>query len=212
MSTQDHKLKVAFVGPVLLRHAVSRGDCDAARNLIKRHKSVLAELSAKESGSILRVATELADPEDMVNLLLDSGLKIWGPPVGLEGEKSRGVDSKWWDELHVAAAFDRTEEILDLVRVRGAGSLDRGDKEGRTPLHVAVGKRNIRCARVLVESGADKDAKSRDGRTALHRAAANGDRTMVEMLMELGADPTILNDRGRSPIDVARDKGHVSSY
>uniref|UniRef100_A0A803QH44 Uncharacterized protein n=1 Tax=Cannabis sativa TaxID=3483 RepID=A0A803QH44_CANSA len=81
-------------------------------------------------------------------------------------------------------------------------------KEGRTPLHVAVAKGHIKCARVLVESGADKDARSRDGRTALYRAAANGDRSMVGMLIQMGADPTIRNDRGRSALDVARDKRH----
>ncbi|XP_062092359.1 protein VAPYRIN-like [Humulus lupulus] len=213
VSTEDHKLKVAFVGPVLLRHAISCGDCDSARNLIKRQKSVLAGFSAKESESILRVATELADPEGMVNLLLDSGLKIGAAGV-LEEEaaNSHGVDSKWtskgWDELHVAASFDQTEEVLDLVRVRGSASLDRRDNEGRTPLHVAAAKGHIKCARVLVESGADKDARSRDGRTALYRAAANGDRPMVRMLIQMGADPTIPNDRGRSALDVARDKGH----
>ncbi|KAF4380116.1 hypothetical protein F8388_018240 [Cannabis sativa] len=213
LSTQDHKLKVAFVGPVLLRRAVSLGDCDAARNLIKRQKSVLAGFSAKESESILRVATELADPEGMVNLLLDSGLKIGATEVLEEEEaNSRGVDSKWaskgWDELHVAASFDRAEEVLDLVRGRGSGSLNCVDKEGRTPLHVAVAKGHIKCTRVLVESGADKDARSRDGRTALYRAAANGDRSMVGMLIQMGADPTIRNDRGRSALDVARDKRH----
>ncbi|PON45731.1 Notch [Trema orientale] len=212
--TQDHKLKVAFVGPALLRHAVGRGDCDAARSLIKRRKSVLAELSAEESESILRVATELADPGGMVRLLLDSGLKIGAVARGRVGteEAERNHDNNDdgddGTELHVAAAFDRTEEVLRLVRARGSGSLDRGDREGRTPLHVAAGKGNVRCARALVESGADKDARSRDGRTALYRAAANGDRPMVEMLMEMGADPTIPNDRGRSPLDVARDKGH----
>ncbi|EXB29253.1 Serine/threonine-protein phosphatase 6 regulatory ankyrin repeat subunit A [Morus notabilis] len=202
--TQDHKLKVAFVGPFLLRHAVGRGDYDAARNIIKRQKSILSQLPPTESESLLRVATELADPESMLNLLLESGLKI-----GARVEPDDARASRGWDALHAAAALDRTDEVVELVRtMRGCGSLDRGDREGKTPLHVAAEKGNIRCARVLVESGADKDARSRDGRTALHRAAANGDRPMVEMLMEMGADPTNPNDRGRLPIDVARDKGH----
>ncbi|GMN41243.1 hypothetical protein TIFTF001_010472 [Ficus carica] len=203
--TQDHKLKVAFVGPFLLRHAVRRGDHDTARNILKRQKSVLSELPPRESESLLRVATELADPEGMMNLLLESGLKI-GARVGPDDARA----SRGWDALHVAAALNRTDEVVELVRMmRGRGSLDRGDRKGRTPLHVAAGKGHIRCAKVLVESGADKDTRSRDGRTALHRAAANGDRPMVEMLMEMGADPTIPNERGRLPVDVARDKGHA---
>ncbi|KAL5568822.1 hypothetical protein UlMin_025397 [Ulmus minor] len=204
-STRDHKLKVAFVGPLLLRHAVNCGDHDAARNLIKRQRSILAELTPSESESLLRVATELDEPENMVNLLLEAGLKI-GARLELDNYKA---DSKGWDELHVAAAFDRTDEVLEVVKMRGSGSLDYRDREGRTPLHVAAGKGNIRCVKVLVESGADKDAKSRDGRTALYRAAASGDRSMVEMLLEMGADPTVASDRGRTPVEVARDKGHT---
>ena len=47
--TQDLKLKVAFIGPFLLRHAVAGGDVDAVRNLIKRQKSVVAEMTMRVS-------------------------------------------------------------------------------------------------------------------------------------------------------------------
>uniref|UniRef100_A0A2N9IVT3 MSP domain-containing protein n=2 Tax=Fagus sylvatica TaxID=28930 RepID=A0A2N9IVT3_FAGSY len=182
-STQDLKLKVAFVGPVLLRHAVGCGDVDSVRNLIKRQKSILTELSPRRS----RVASP----------------------------SCHRVESRWaakgWDELHVAVAFDQTDEILSLIKSRGYGSLDCRDKEGRTPLHLAASKGSIWCARLLVESGADMNARCKDGRTALHRAATNGDRQIVEMLIEFGADPAITNDRGQSPLDAARDKEHEST-
>ncbi|KDP44718.1 hypothetical protein JCGZ_01218 [Jatropha curcas] len=209
-STQDFKLKVAFVGPFLLHQAVICGDIDSVKNIIKRQRSILAELPPREAESLLRAATELADPEDMVNLLLEAGLTIDARAKADNVGGFYEVDTKWqskgWSELHVAIAFDRTEDALHLLdRV---GPLDFRDKEGRTPLHLAASRGNIQCARTLVESGADKDAKSKDGRTALCRAAANGDHKMVELLIEMGADPTIADDRGRSAFDVARDKGH----
>ncbi|XP_021654457.2 protein VAPYRIN [Hevea brasiliensis] len=208
-STQDLKLKVAFVGPFLLRHAVSCGDVNSAKNIIKRQRSILAELSPRDAESLLRVATELADPEGMVNLLLEAGLKI-DSRAKAENVSFYQVDpklqSKGWSDLHVAIALDRTEEVLDSLD--SFGPLDLRDKEGRTPLHLAASRGNIKCARVLVESGADKDAMSKDGRTALYRAAANGDHRMVQMLIEMGCDPTIADDRGRSAFDVARDKGY----
>lgn len=204
-STQDVKFKIAFVGPFLLRHAVSNGDFNAVKSILKRQKMILAGLSSAEAESLYRVATELAaNSEDMVSLLLRAGLSI---------EIDERVKTKdGWSELHVAAAFGRTEEISSLVRMKKYESLDCRDKEGRTPLHLAVNKTSIGCAKVLLESGADKEAKGKDGKTALHNAAANGDRRMVEMLIEMGADPTIKDDRGRSCFDVARDKGHVSNY
>lgn len=144
-----------------------------------------------------------------MNLLVEAGLKI-DARVKLDSASSAVDSSKVWHQLHVAVAFDRTDEMLDLIKMREYGSLDWRDSEGRTLLHLAASKGSIGCAKVLLESGADRNARSTDGRTALYRASANGDRQMVEMLIEFGADPTITTDRGRSPLDVARDKEHVS--
>ena len=85
--TQDNK--TAFVGALLLRRAVAAGDHDAARNLIRRQKSILAELPPGDSESLLRVATELAEPESVVHLLLESGLRfgLWLDPPGLESSQ-----------------------------------------------------------------------------------------------------------------------------
>ncbi|KAH7854376.1 hypothetical protein Vadar_013090 [Vaccinium darrowii] len=209
--THDLKLKVAFVGPFLLRHAVAGGDLDAVRNIIKRQRSILTEFPSRDAESLLRVATELSNSDDMVALLVEAGLKTDDARAGLGDVTESRWASKGWTDLHVAAAFDRTEEILSLVRAsEERRPLDCRDKEGRTPLHLAASKGNERCARVLAGAGADVNAASKDGRTALYRAAANGDRQMVELLIELGADPTISSmDRGRSAIDVARDKGHT---
>ncbi|XP_021295345.1 serine/threonine-protein phosphatase 6 regulatory ankyrin repeat subunit B-like [Herrania umbratica] len=213
-ATHDIKLKVAFVGPFLLHHAVSCGDFEVVKNMIKRQKSVLYDLSTREAESLLRVATQLANSEDMVNLLLEAGLRTASREEEEDGNDAGfyQLDPRWeskgWTELHVAVVFDQTEELVELLRKGRREPLDWRDKEGRTPLHLAASKGNIECAKILVESGVDKNAKSKDGRTALFRAAANGSRRMVEMLIEMDADPTIPDDRGRSAFDIARDKGH----
>ncbi|WCJ19941.1 hypothetical protein M5689_002210 [Euphorbia peplus] len=203
-ATQDFKLKVAFVGSFLLRHAVSSGDIETVRNMIKRQRSILAELAPGEAELLLRVATELRDPEDMVHLLLESGLKI---EARVKGENPTRENLSCypveWNEVCSGMEFD---EISDMVE--RFGPLDLRDNAGRTPLILAANKGDIRCVRALVESGADKNCRSKDGRTALHRAAVNGDRRMVEMLIEMDADPSIEDNRGRSAFDVARDKGY----
>ncbi|XVF29989.1 hypothetical protein REPUB_Repub16aG0018900 [Reevesia pubescens] len=218
--TRDIKLKVFFLGPFLLQHAVSSGEFEVVKNMIKRQKSVLHDLSTKEAESLLRAATLLNNKsEDMVNLLLEAGLRI-GAHVEEEEVANNNnnnnvgfyqMDPRWeskgWSELHVAVALNRTEELVTLLRKGRREPLDWRDKEGLTPLHLAATKGNIECAKMLVESGVDKNAKSNDGRTALYIAAANRNRSMVEMLIEMDADPTISDDRGRSALDVARDKG-----
>ncbi|KAK4433347.1 hypothetical protein Salat_1097000 [Sesamum alatum] len=199
-STYDVKLKVYFVGPFLLTHAVGAGDFEAVRRIVKRQRSVVSQLPAREAESLYRAAAQFPD---VMGLLLEAGLRV---DVGRELYDEGRMASKGWTELHVAAAFDRREEVERLSKEREA--VDCRDKEGRTALHLAASKGHLGSGKVLVGAGANVDARSKDGRTALYRAAANGDRGMVEMLLGAGADPTIGDvDYCRSAIDIARDKG-----
>ncbi|KAK0591954.1 hypothetical protein LWI29_010731 [Acer saccharum] len=136
------KLKATFVGPFLLKHAVNCGDLNSVKNIIKRQKSIVAELSKEDAESLFRVATELDDSESMAGLLLQAGLNVDDVRVRL---KTLDVNSFYTgrSELHVAGAFDRTDEVLSLLKTKKFDSLDCRDKEGKTPLHLAASKGNI---------------------------------------------------------------------
>ncbi|OUZ99152.1 MSP domain [Macleaya cordata] len=208
--THNLKLKVAYVGLFLLRYAVSGGEIDSVKSIIKRQNSIVADLSTRDAESLYRVATESCNSERMINLLMEAGLKTELERVKVDNLNGDGL-SNGWTEIHAAAAFDQIEKLSRLIgeACERGGPLDCRDRKGRTPLHLAASKGNLRCAKVLVEAGADKNAKSQDGRTALYRSVENGDRPMVELLMEMGVDPTIPTAvRGRSAIEAARDKGH----
>lgn len=183
---------------------MGEGNFEAVRGIVKRQQSVVSELPARKAESLYQAATRFPD---VMGLLLEAGLRV-------DVRRELYDDHKWasrgWTELHLAAAFDRTEEAAKLIEERGG--VECRDKEGRTPLHLAASKGHLGAAKVLVSAGANVDARSKDGRTSLYRAAANGDRRMVEMLLGAEADPTIGDvDHCRSAIDVARDKGHVST-
>ncbi|KAK9126728.1 hypothetical protein Scep_015574 [Stephania cephalantha] len=215
LPTYDLKLKVAYVGLFLLRQAVSGGDTHAAKNIIKRQKSILPELSSQETESLLSAACQCCDPDNMISLLLEAGLKA---DSSMSAPIDSRLESKGWTAIHVAAAHDQVEElsrlIKEIVELGTEGSrpaaLDCRDKEGRTPLHLSASRGNLKCAKMLIEAGADKNAKSLDGRTALYRAAAGGDTKMAALLMEMGADPTVTAETtGRTPLEIAQEKGNV---
>ncbi|PIA59522.1 hypothetical protein AQUCO_00400423v1 [Aquilegia coerulea] len=210
--TYDLKLKVAYVGVFLLRHAITLSDTDTVKNIIKRQKSVVTDLSLDDSESLVRLATESSNSGKLIELLSQAGLKTIAREKLDNGdvvEESKWV-SKGWADLHVAAAFNRMDEISRLIKeaCEKGGSLDCRDRDGQTALHVAASKGNVEFVKMLMEGGADMNAKCDEGWTALYTAAVNGDRQTVELLMEMGADPMISAKDGRTAVDIARDKGH----
>ena len=53
--------------------------------------------------------------------------------------------------------------------------------------------------RLLVELGADRDAKDNSGSTPLHHAARGRHEAVVRLLVELGADRDDMGNTGRMP-------------
>ncbi|XP_069672146.1 ankyrin-3-like [Periplaneta americana] len=80
------------------------------------------------------------------------------------------------------------------------------DVDGATGLHVlALGGADRGCdyAKLLLQKGADVNAKDRDGLTTLHCTAFKGYFEMASLLLECGADPNLRDDNGRTALHIA---------
>jgi hypothetical protein len=82
------------------------------------------------------------------------------------------------------------------------------DAEQWAPLHAAAARGD--CGEVKRLGPDALAARDREGRTVLHAAAAAGEAEAVAVLVDMGADTSAADARGRTPMDVAREKGHVS--
>ena len=72
----------------------------------------------------------------------------------------------------------------------------------------AAATRRLECARLLVESGADVNARQSGGYTPLHEAAGSGDVELARLLLDAGADQSARKDDGQTPADLAAERGH----
>jgi ankyrin repeat protein len=82
---------------------------------------------------------------------------------------------------------------------------------GYTPLVWAVVEQKAESVRWLLAHGALPDLVAPDKVwTPLMSAASAGNAEITRILMEAGASPTIANKDGKSPILLAREKGHAA--
>lgn len=75
--------------------------------------------------------------------------------------------------------------MVELI-LKSGGNASRGDAAGVTPLHEAVGSRNVRMCKLLVEAGAQIGAKNVYGIDPVFTAAQIGDTELLSFLIRHG--------------------------
>jgi ankyrin repeat protein len=85
--------------------------------------------------------------------------------------------------------------------------VDSRDKWGWMPLHVASRFGHLEVSRVLVDHGANVNARI-DHWTPMHLSAGNGHLGTVRLFLECGADVHAVNGEGQTPYEVSLQRGH----
>ncbi len=113
--------------------------------------------------------------------------------------------------LYYAALFGFSDlaKRLIITHAEDVNAKCRRD-HGSVPLHAASLFGHVDAAHVLLEYGADIDAKNRGGYTPLHTASINGYHKVVHTLLKHGAAvDTRSKYRNGTPIIFASEEGHL---
>jgi glucans biosynthesis protein C len=113
-----------------------------------------------------------------------------------------------WDgrgPLHMAAHQMIKPRPDNMIEQSVSALLEAGldpnnvDNFGQTPLHYAVRMGNKRALELLLEGGANPNAKETSyGNTPLHFAATIGSKAFIDPLVQAGADLKLTRDDGKS--------------
>ena len=166
---------------------------------------------------------KLATDDVVEDFDLDDRLDFWGDDH-VSSDDARAKARTWWPRLkqlekehatlhkltpvHLAAFFNFVPLLDELLRDEDKRKerLAARDSFGRQPLYWAAHEGNIDCVKMMLERGADPDARSHGsptGVTALHGAAYHGDVEVVKVIVE--ALEKIDPKPPTSPLDVQNE-------
>jgi ankyrin repeat protein len=151
-----------------------------------RHGAKLDVFEASATGNLERVRELVKVDAGLVNAFATDGFF----PLGL-------------------AAFFGHRAIVEFLLRNGADvSTAARNAQKVTALHGAVARRDVEIVKMLLERGADANAKQERGFVPLQDAAANGNLALVQLLVKYGARVDAKADDGKTPGDMAVERGH----
>lgn len=94
--------------------------------------------------------------------------------------------------------FDQTERLYGFSTL--SNMIVAQNREGQSPLHVAVLASHFHIIKILLERGANVNQIMAEGETALHVAAVTGHLGITWLLLSHDALIDAKNDDGRTPL------------
>ena len=138
---------------------------------------------------------------------------IFGDAVEIEkllaGDRSlvNAVSPDGWFPLHLAAHFGHADAVLALLNKGAKVDATSTNAMRNMALHAAAAGRAPKVAKLLLDAGADVNARQSGGWTPLHSVAQSGDVEFARILTEAGADVGVRAENQQRPLDLALTKG-----
>jgi ankyrin repeat protein len=197
--------------------AIRNGELERVRVLIRSNPELAAAKDEKGVSAILLASYHRR--AEIVQLLREAneGLDVFEAATVGDAERVQqlvtadltaisGWSADGFQPLHLAAFFGHPPIVALLLANHADPNSVARNAMAVCPLHSAAANWNCETVRLLLEHGANPNAKQHGGWTALHAAALHNDLTMIRLLLDHGADPGVKSDEGKTAADLANSK------
>ncbi len=133
--------------------------------------------------------------------LMDSKVKLEAANLPENQLFRMGVNFTADDFVKYAGRGDKGITTLFLQAGMGPDAYRKND--GFTPLHAAAAYGRAPIVRLLLDQGADINARDKDGQTALMKAVGNSHANVVTVLLQRGANITANDGKGSNSVSMA---------
>ncbi|MDR0633022.1 MAG: ankyrin repeat domain-containing protein [Holosporales bacterium] len=193
VNAQDYNLATPL-------HWCALMDMAELAEILLAREGVAKDVPDSNGNTPLNVAAQYGSL-DVVRALMKSGTRV-------DIQNTRGLPP-----LH-NAVYHGQLNVIDLL-LNGRG-IETRDRDGRTPLMIAVEAGNFVVISKLIESGADVNARDDQGNTPLHLAVINPygcDVHIVELLLQSdGIRVDAQNKQGETPLSIAGNLFHFDAW
>jgi len=202
-----------------LTDAIKAGDAGRVAALLDADPSLLQSSENNVTPILLAI---YHGKRDIAQLLVDRGAPVsFGEAVAL-GDADR-VKAMLADDpqlLHSRTAdgypaaglsifFGHPELARWLIQQGADVNAAAANPQRVAPVHAAAAVCDRETMQLLLDRGADVNARQQMDYTALHGAASRGDIEMAQLLLRYGAQRDAKAEDGKTPSDVARKYGRV---
>lgn len=102
-------------------------------------------------------------------------------------------------------------ELVSLLIANGI-NVNQSDKDGQTPLTLAVIKADKEVTRILLNSGVNVDHQTIDGNTALHYAVSQDCPDLIYLLLLRKPDLNLRNKNDQTAMDISMNLSRTEVY
>ena len=186
----------------------SNASCRATPNLIHEKENGLSPILVAAYNHQPKLANFLAEKAVVLNIFEAAATGKTNHIIRILARDPQLVNDypdDGYQPLGLACFFGQLETAQYLISAGARVNTPSQNTMKITPLHSATAGGHTKLVKLLLEHGADPNARQVGGFTPLHAAAENGDVEAIRALLFYGADQDAKSCEGKSPLDYARE-------